>query len=81
MTERQRQVARAVALGESVADVARRLDVRPQYVRKVLTELYEETGTRSQAGLVGWCAAHGVVTTLELRRAYGQVAVERRDEW
>jgi DNA-binding CsgD family transcriptional regulator len=81
MTERQRQVARGVALGESVQDLARRLGVRPQHVRRLLTDLYVETGTRSQAGLVGWCAAHEIVTVPEFRRAYGQATVGRRTEW
>lgn len=78
MTERQRQIARALALGESVQQAARRLSIRPQTVRAMLTILYAETGVGSQAGLVGWCVAHGVVTGAELQEVYGRDPVEGR---
>ena len=78
MTERQRQVARGVALGDSVQELARRMAVQPQHVRKVLTALYADTGTRSQAGLVGWCVSHGLVTLAELQEVYGGGALEGR---
>ena len=71
MTERQQEIARAVALGESVQVLARRLGVRPQSVRRHLTHIYDGTTTWSQAQLTGWCVAHGLVTVGELQGIYG----------
>ncbi len=70
MTERQKEIARAIALGESVKGVARRLGVRPQAVRRHLTNLFDSTCTWSQPQLVGWCVAHGIVTLTELQAVY-----------
>ncbi len=81
LTERQRKIARRLALGESVDELARRLGVRPQQVRRLLTEIYRQTGTRSQAELVGWCVANETVTVRELQGVYVKTTVDRGTEW
>lgn len=80
MTERQGQIARAVVLGESVSEVALRLGIRRQSVRRHLSALYETVGVRSQAALAGWCIAHGVVSLAELQAAYGRPRTRGRDD-
>lgn len=70
MTERQAEIARSIVLGESVRAVAARLGVHPQSVRRQLIHVFDETGTWSQAQLVGWTVAHGFVTVPELKQVY-----------
>jgi len=72
MTGRQREIARALALGDSVRQIACRLGIRRQSVRRQLSALYEVTGVLSQAQLVGWCVVHGVVSMEELRQVYAE---------
>ena len=74
MTRHQRDIARRIVLGESVRSVAGGLGVRPQSVRRQLTHVFDETGTWTQAQLVGWCVAHGVVSVAELQRVYCETA-------
>jgi DNA-binding NarL/FixJ family response regulator len=81
ITKRQREIARGVVLGESVADVARRLGVREHSIHKALSTLYFATGTHSQVGLAGWCVAHGIVTVSELKEVYCSEHVDSRTEW
>ncbi len=71
ITKRQREIARGIVFGETAKQVARHLGVREHTVHKVISDLYLETGTCSQAGLTGWCVAHGVVTLAELQEVYG----------
>ncbi len=79
--QRRREIARGISLGETVEDLARRLGIGQQAVRRHLCWLYEETGARSQAGLVGWCVAHGIVTLAELQEVYGSGTMEGGAEW
>ncbi len=69
--KRQREIARRLTLGERVPDVALELGMKVHTIHKLLSDLYDETGTRSQAGLAGWCVANGIVTVQELQEVYG----------
>lgn len=70
MTERQKEIARAIALGEATQGIARRLGIGPKTVQYHLTNLFDETGTWWQVQLAGWCVAHGLVTLDELQKVY-----------
>jgi DNA-binding CsgD family transcriptional regulator len=70
VTCKQREIVRLVALGFSGAEIARLLRMSEGAVRGRLSRAYRHTGARSQAGLVGWCVAHGVVTVEDLQKAY-----------
>lgn len=80
ITKRQRQIARGIALGATAAEVARHLGLRVHTIHNVISDLYLETGTCSQAGLAGWCVVHGVVTLAELQEVYGHGGVQPRSE-
>jgi DNA-binding CsgD family transcriptional regulator len=70
MTKRRREIARRLALGQSAQDVARELGVQPHTIHKLLSHLCQETGAYSQAGLMGWCVAHGIISIPELQEVY-----------
>lgn len=72
MTERQQEIVRAVVLGETVNELALRLRMRRQGVRRHLAAVYRKAGVRSQVELVGWSIAHGVVSLAELQATYGR---------
>ena len=66
-----------IALDRGVGEIARDLGLSEGAVRHRISRTLRTTGTRSQAALVGWCVAHGVVTVEELRRVYvGNPAAE-----
>jgi DNA-binding CsgD family transcriptional regulator len=71
VTSKQREIVRLVSLGYSGSEIARQLRLSQAAVRGRLSRAYRHTGARSQAGLVGWCVAHGVVTLEDLQKAYG----------
>lgn len=77
MTERQEQIFRRVVLGEAVQSIATALNLKPQTVRCHLSAVYREIGLKSQAELVGWAVAHGVVTVPELQRIYCETESRR----
>ena len=70
MRRKQRELAQMIALDRGVGEIARDLGLSEGAVRHRLSRTLRTTGTRSQAALVGWCVAHGVVTVEELRRVY-----------
>lgn len=74
MTPEQREIARLVSLGFNGTEIARQLGLSKEAVRARLSRAYLRTGARSQASLVGWCVAHGVVTVEELRQTYARGA-------
>ena len=70
MRRKQRELAQMIALDRGVGEIARDLGLSEGAVRHRISRTLRTTGTRSQAALVGWCVAHGVVTVEELRRVY-----------
>ena len=70
MTPKQREIARLVSLGYNGTEIAKQLGLTKRAVHARLSRAYVLTGARSQAALVGWSVAHGVVTVEELREAY-----------
>ena len=73
MTPRQLQITQLLCLGRSVNEIARIFGISRKGVRRHLCFVFERTGCRSQAQLVGWAVCHGVVSTKELQAVYGQV--------
>ena len=70
LRRKQRELAQMIALDRGVGEIARDLGLSEGAVRHRISRTLRTTGTRSQAALVGWCVAHGVVTVEELRRVY-----------
>lgn len=52
LTRRERQILRRVAQGETNAEVAWRLGISPQTVRKHLENAYEKLGVHTRTGAV-----------------------------
>lgn len=73
MTPRQREITQLLCLGRSVNEIARILGISRKGVRRHLCFVFERTGCRSQAQLVGWAVCHGVVSVKELQAVYGPV--------
>lgn len=70
MRRKQRELAQMIALDRGVGEIAQDLGLSEGAVRHRISRTLRTTGTRSQAALVGWCVAHGVVTVEELRQVY-----------
>lgn len=51
LTDRERQIAEAFALGDSHREIGKRLDIAPATVRRHLANLYEKLGVSSKAEL------------------------------
>ncbi len=70
LRRKQRELAQMIALDRGVGEIAQALGLSQGAVRHRISRTLRNTGTRSQAALVGWCVAHGVVTVEELRQVY-----------
>jgi DNA-binding CsgD family transcriptional regulator len=70
LRRQQAELAQMIAQDRGVGEIALALGLSEGAVRHRISRMLQSTGTRSQAALVGWCVAHGVVTVEELRRVY-----------
>ena len=73
MDERQLFIARSLALGESVAQIAEELAVSESTVRMEINKMRGLTGLETHTQLAGWCVSQGLVTLGELQEAYSYV--------
>ena len=73
MTPRQREITQLICLGRSVNEIARMLGISRKGVRRHLCLVFERTGCRSQAQLVGWAVCHGVISMSELEAVDAQM--------
>lgn len=73
MDERQRWIARSLALGESVSQIAEELGITPRMVRYEIAKMYGLTGLETHLQLACWCVSQGLVTVPELQEAYNYV--------
>lgn len=73
LTPHQREIACAVAVGYSNAQIAERLNVSLSTVRNHLSEIYRQTGLISQRALIAWVVSEAdprwrlVMTEIEER--------------
>ncbi len=80
ITNRDLFIARGLALGDSVGELAHHLGIKPQSVRRYISDLYRLTGAGTQAGLAGWAMVNGAVTIDELRQVFGSGGMDRERE-
>ena len=70
LPSRERQLLQLVGQGYNAIEIASRLAIRADTVRRYLSQAYQRIGVRDRAQAVGWCLSHGLITRQELDRRY-----------
>jgi len=60
LTEREREVLRLIAAGESNAEIAHRLGLSIHTVERHAANIYPKIGARGRADATAWALRHGL---------------------
>ncbi|MCP9774314.1 LuxR C-terminal-related transcriptional regulator [Cyanobium sp. WAJ14-Wanaka] len=71
LSDRERTVLQLLSAGYSSAEMAGRLRIRPDTVRRYLSDAYQKIGVRDRSQAVAWCLNQGLMTRRELQQLFG----------
>ena len=70
LSRRERAVLEQTSKGYNTEEIAAHMGLRPDTVRRYLSEAYQKIGVRDRAQAVLWCCFHGLVTQRELQQVF-----------
>lgn len=70
LTRRERLVLEQLSTGCNSDEIAARLALRPDTVRRYLSDAYQKIGVRDRTQSALWCVGHGLVTQRELQQLF-----------
>jgi DNA-binding NarL/FixJ family response regulator len=66
LSEREREMLRQLCLGFNSSEIAVRLRLRDDTVRRCLSDAYQKIGVRDRSQAVGWSLCHGLLRLQDL---------------
>ena len=70
LSRRERAVLEYTSKGYNTEEIAAHMALRPDTVRRYLSEAYQKIGVRDRTQAVLWCFFHGLVTQRELQHVF-----------
>jgi len=70
LTRRERLVLEQLSVGFNSDEIADRLALRPDTVRRYLSDAYQKIGVRDRTQAALWCVGHGLVSQRELQQLF-----------
>jgi DNA-binding NarL/FixJ family response regulator len=71
LTARDRSLLGELGLGYNTPEIAQRLGLRTDTVRRYLSELYQKIGVRDRTQALLWCVYHGLIKPRDLEPVFG----------
>lgn len=70
LSRRERVVLEQLSTGYNSDEIGQRLDLRPDTVRRYLSDAYQKIGVRDRTQAVLWCMSQGLVTQRDLQQLF-----------
>jgi DNA-binding NarL/FixJ family response regulator len=77
LSDREREMLRQLCLGFNSGEIASRLGLRDDTVRRCLSDAHQKIGVRDRSQAIGWSLCHGLLRLQDLEQVYAPLPPSR----